>query len=284
VTKIAALLQAVGRLAVVGYRSAADIVAVSIRRAKLYLLQPIDYSWLAVVLQSVPLMFALWSIEVNPTRPGIAVTVLGLVAAFMAVRAEHMGNLEKVGWILVACALCYAEIQAINHDREENDRQQISLQAQENAKFANVLDQNQKEFDRTMKGMRGLGELSREAINEVTGGDSFAYVAPTDFGKGMQLTVFIHGENIVHGVMYQVIEGKPPYPFSLEETLLRGSFIRLGDMAPDRMAPIDSYFRTVDPSSGAFFHIKLVSLNGSFLKGYMSLYRMRCGRMTRIIA
>ena len=62
--------------------------------------------------------------------------------------------------------------------------------------------------------METLSKLSRQNIEEVTGGNDFLYfeivVIPID-GNGMSLTAYVKGTHTIRQVNYEMIEGRPPY-------------------------------------------------------------------------
>ncbi len=125
----------------------------------------------------------LWRIP----APGLAVTVLGVAAVIMAVRANRFTRAEEVLWIVIGIALCVVEIGAIRHDRMEVFEAQQKLRKEENEKFAALLEEGRKQFNATVaqsqtqftatmnRSSAIMGGIS-DSIKITTGGDSFAYI------------------------------------------------------------------------------------------------------------
>lgn len=236
--------------------------------------QRMDAVWKSTLFGWVPIAAALlalgwWYLYVP--SPGKAVAALAVAAAVMSLRPEAKG-LERSVWMLVLCGFLSLELRAIDKDRvEQNDAhaQEMERSRQSLQKIKDAIDTSianaKLDFAKTMKSMGQLVGISKEAVNEITGGDSFAFVRPIDFGFGTQLAIYIHGTHIVRDVMYQVNEGRPPYPIYASE-LLQPTHHRIGDVTPDRFVPIDDQFRRIDPVTGAFFTINIASLNGQFVE------------------
>lgn len=95
-------------------------------------LKSVPYSWTAFLIQvRFVILLALFWKCITPA-PGIAVTILGAVAAIMAVRGPHFKRGEELVWIAVAVLLCYFEIQAIRLDRATSERNHLrELRTQE---------------------------------------------------------------------------------------------------------------------------------------------------------
>lgn len=193
---------------------------------------------------------------------GTYISILALVAAVVTIWPPE-SHWSKAAWLLVFFSLTGLEISTLYRQREDDAVKEQAAKTEEDSRFAGILEHNQEEFDETMRRMQALGDLSTESVNEMTGGDSFAYAVAVNFGTGALLTIQVHGQYIVRNVLYEVMEGNPPSSPSLD-SLLKGTFIRLGDISPSRMIPIDSKPIAVDPTRGAFFLINTSSLNGTF--------------------
>src|SRR3990172_385969 len=84
-----------------------------------------------------------WFIHVPP--PGYAVAILGVVAIAMAVN-ESMHPGEKVVWMIIVFALLIVELRAIDKDRQENQRQQSEILAEETRNFKAIIEGSEKNF------------------------------------------------------------------------------------------------------------------------------------------
>jgi hypothetical protein len=80
--------------------------------------------------------------------PGVAVAVLGAVAAIMSLRPD-MKILEKAAWMLIVSALLYAEIRAIRQDRTNADRQALEDRQKQDESFKKIRDGQDADFKAT---------------------------------------------------------------------------------------------------------------------------------------
>jgi|SRR6185437_14214474 len=87
----------------------------------------------------------------SPT-PGVAVTVLGGVAAIMSIR--QLSSWEKFFWTAMVFALLYAEVHSINVDRKEQNRHQLEDRAAQEANFRKIRDQQNSDFEATASGLK----------------------------------------------------------------------------------------------------------------------------------
>jgi hypothetical protein len=92
-------------------------------------------------------------------EPGLAVTMLGLAAVVMAVRANRFTRAEEVIWIVIAVALCVVEIRAIRHDHSITESARSAAAAQEAKNFGDIgngirgsIRESQMQFQATMSG------------------------------------------------------------------------------------------------------------------------------------
>jgi len=107
-----------------------------------------------------------------PPSPGVAVAVLGFAAVIMAVRAEHFTTTEKVGWILIASAMLWAELLAIANDRAEHDRYQAEFSSRQIAEFKGLLGQGRGQIDQ----LTNVLVAAKDTLAFSSGGDSFPFV------------------------------------------------------------------------------------------------------------
>ena len=80
-------------------------------------------------------------------NPGIAISVLGVVAVVMSIRP--LSYWEKFFYIALVFALLYAEIHAITVDRNEQDRHQLEDRAAQDLSFKTVRDAQDADFQAT---------------------------------------------------------------------------------------------------------------------------------------
>ncbi|HWY71126.1 MAG TPA: hypothetical protein VNX88_20845 [Terriglobales bacterium] len=161
------------------------------------------------------ILFAYWLCK--QPEPGLAVTILGLAAVIMAIRAEHFTRTEEVIWIVVACALCVIEIRAIRHDREVAASEQAEVRKREEENFRTIasglqasIDNSRSQFAATMEQTKtvldkteSVSTLTKKNLENITGGESFAFVRPQveAAGKGpIGLVVWNRGNEVLTGV------------------------------------------------------------------------------------
>lgn len=97
-------------------------------RLRLLLLYPVPhYTRWGLYPQAIIVVACLYSYEFGYFIPTVAIGFLAVVAAIMAVRADHFTHGERVVYVLIAFALFFVEMQAVYRDRDEHDRQQAEL-------------------------------------------------------------------------------------------------------------------------------------------------------------
>ena len=143
---------------------------------------------------------AYWSIRIPAS--GEAVSLLGAVAVFMALRGEtkEIHGSEKIAWIIIVFCLLSVELRAIRKDRRDNEVQQATVLRDERGSFRGILDQGQRNFDTTIDKLVKTEEaendqfiallredrrlflhenlLAKDERDQLTGGDSYGVVMP----------------------------------------------------------------------------------------------------------
>jgi hypothetical protein len=119
-------------------------------------------------------------------EPGYAVTILGLAAVVMAVRANRFTRTEEIVWIVVAVALCFVEIRAIRHDRNVAAQDQAEARQKEEDNFRKIADgitnsiqESDRNFAQTMRRSDRIVAGVGDSVRTQTGGDSFAFITLT---------------------------------------------------------------------------------------------------------
>jgi hypothetical protein len=159
--------------------------------------------------------------------PGYAVAALGFMAAVMTIRT--MPHTQKVLCTLAIFALLVAELRAIKKDRDVSTREQSDARAKENAAFKAVADsfaKTESEFNSLHKRFDQSAQTSHDAredsrrqfdallnryrgmFNNITGGDSYAYLAVQEgdvSSSGMAVAICNPGKYILTGVTVQIV-------------------------------------------------------------------------------
>jgi len=242
--------------------------------------------WLGVFFIVAAALWITWWHYHTPA-PGKAVAALAVAAAIMSLRPEATG-IERSAWMLIIGAFLFVELRAIDKDRSENAREQQEAKTAEDARFAESLKQNQNEFKATMGRMEHLDELSRENIDEVTGGNDYIVVdiisVPVD-KDGVSLVAVTSGRHVIRGVRYSLNEGRPPYLPSdkqLNEIIAgrtpEGTIMgQLGEIVPAISTPV----RVMHPplSTGGYYNINVTAINGMTNEKLEVRIRAREGRV-----
>lgn len=153
----------------------------ALRRVVRFLYKPIPYSRAGAIIQGVFFIIVWVLVRWYSPAPGIAVALLGLAAVLMAVRQSVCTKIEQPIWIVIALLLCIVEIRAIDKDRARAEQEYETARAAEEQDFKRVLQQNQKEFVQTLGKLNGLADLSIDSLDQVTGGNSYPYIEPSEY-------------------------------------------------------------------------------------------------------
>jgi hypothetical protein len=169
--------------------------------------------WSGVALGSIATVVIAWLFSRIPP-PGIAVTLMGVVAAVMSLRTKATGT-EKAIWILIISALVVVEVTAIKKERFFSEQSEKIRAAEERQYFTTIgkeietnIGQSQKQFEETV----GLGQKQfnatltteknnlgrtlkglKETVDAATGGDGFCYavLVPPDGGNATVVSTVI---------------------------------------------------------------------------------------------
>ncbi len=218
--------------------------------------------------------------------PGWAISILGLGAVIVAVRSTHKMPLwEEICWIVIAFALCGAEMRTLYKDRADQEQASADARAAQTRNFLRIanglsesIKQSQQQFAETMS-------KSREAIAESTGGDSFCYV---DMGgwNGNELIA-----NIVQKGRYPLFRVDVTITdidaFNLElksKSGTLGSTSRRGFPTIDVLTrvslwrPLGTYLISPDEESRSF-NIEMFARNGAFVE-LLRIRKLKEGGLT----
>jgi hypothetical protein len=157
---------------------------------------------------------AIWT-HLHPQSPGYAIGLLALAAGIMSVRPQ-MQFLEKLAWVAILVTFTYQEMKAI----KQNDIENKAVRTSENDAFGHIVSdlkisiQNSKEqysqtvqhVDSVAATMQRVADLAKINLENVTGGNSYAYVFPTNVSNtGLQLlNIENTGSQILSGVNVEI--------------------------------------------------------------------------------
>lgn len=168
--------------------------------------------------------------------PGYSVTVMGVAAALMAARTKATGY-EKAGWMLLMFALLFVELRAIRKDRLGSEAKQAQAEKDLKQNFSDIgegIKVSIAESDRNFAATMGK---TNQVLENITGGDSFAYVSPQNFsGDRFAGVVWNNGEQALSGLTLTIAHTSEPD--------WGGAFFRpifIGTIGPHEYAPIPTF-------------------------------------------
>jgi hypothetical protein len=197
-----------------------------------------------------------------PVVPTAAISVLGVVAAFMTIRAlkpDSFSRGEQIVYIGIAFALLAIEMNAVYREQDRHNKEQADQRAME--------DKTRKEehhaFEVLIQSENKLVAKQEEMFGEITGAGSYLYMMPTapisSGGKTFEVTLLpqLIGVHPIHAVIVSVFGPRGSYTpinygdvFSHElERPREGKNIKFDD---DYNQPI-SFAVPISGSNGSFF-------------------------------
>jgi hypothetical protein len=186
--------------------------------------------------------------------------VLGVIVPWLFRPPEKMGRAEKALWTLVVFALFGLEIRTLYLDRDEHDAEQARERCQQLQSFQQIattlgaaittsqtqFDATMKRSDQIMKETMASNKTAKESLDNITGGDSYTYVA-AEIGAGppFQLSVWVHGKHGVHNVSAEIQQGFGGNPAAIQRQIqsVHGLSLGSGNFLPgitpisDRVGP-----------------------------------------------
>ena len=195
-------------------------------------MRQINYSRVAELFQAPFVGFVIYWFLFTPD-PNYAVTVLGVAAVVLAIRAlaKDFTPTEQVVWILLAIVLCVIEFRAIAKDHAEHDEREAAIRWQDDFNRK----QERRQFEELLRQGRGLfaqeQRLTTRTLNTITGGPSFAYL---EFNAtiGARIPVVVNGGQFpLSGVEARIVDLNRPLPTTIEGVRLQ-PILKVGDLAP----------------------------------------------------
>jgi hypothetical protein len=155
-----------------------------------------------------------------PQSPGISIGLLALVAGIMSVR-PNMHPAEKFAWVFILIAFTILEVLAIGRADQTSERTR-QAQILEFGKIASSLQtaisQGQVQYNSTITHVdtvltktQQAADTATEAVNTITGGDSFLvfYMVTEDRGG-----IAVNGKHAIHAAHVRIADA-----FDAQETL-----------------------------------------------------------------
>ena len=139
-----------------------------------------QYGRRALYTQAAVVIGAAYFLQSYPLIPGVAIGLLGFVAALMSL--EVFNARERLVWTIFIFALFMLEMRVIYADRTKFENEQAELRIKEDIarkserdSFAALLMQGKSLFENEER-------LSEKERNQITGGNTFCYL---DFARGV---------------------------------------------------------------------------------------------------
>ena len=222
---------------------------------------------------------ALWA-SFWPQSPGVSIGILALAAGIMSVRPQ-MRPAEKFAWVGLLITFAILEVVAIGR----SDRANEAIRDRQNDAFNVIADgleasikQSRTQYESTINHVNGVltttqsvGKLAQENLENVTGGNSYAYVAPTyRMRPTVTLRMYNHGGQILNGVILTIIEIQAPSPNGVVNPLPDTSpGIQMGTLPPYADVSVPQALTPhPDPKAGiAQYLILITEQNGTIIEG-----------------
>jgi hypothetical protein len=169
---------------------------------------------------------------------GYAVTVMGLVAALMTARTKASGY-EKAAWMLLMFGLLFVELKAIRKDRLDNEARQAQADKELKQNFSGIAEGIRTSIAESDRNVAVTMGKTNKVLNNITGGNSFAYVAPQNFyGDQFPGVVWNNGEQALSGLTLTIAHTSDPV-----EVWGAAFFqpIFIGTIGPHEHAPIPGF-------------------------------------------
>ena len=151
---------------------------------------------------------------------GICIGVLGFLGAIVPLTRTDIGRREKAVWTITFTIFLLLEILAIHLEDVKHEREQQFAQCENLRQFQDVAETlhrsiaiNQENYDSTIGHVDGVLKKTKEVsilaqsnLENVTGGDSFAYVYPKMQEGVYTFPLYIHNEGgqILTGITVKI--------------------------------------------------------------------------------
>lgn len=179
-----------------------------------------DYSWWGAAPQAVLVAACIDAFTIYLPPPGVAIGVLGFVAACMAVRSEHNWSIgEKIVWILLSFSLLIVELRSIYQDRNDYETRRMQAETEEQKARREEHESFNKLIDSGRSIFTNEQRIAKKTEGVLTGGDSYVVItASNPSGGGDTLTLIgqicprCKTKNSIPNATVQMVQIKPANP------------------------------------------------------------------------
>ena len=220
--------------------------------------------------------------------PGTYIAALAIVASFVALWPPKKRWTQAL-LLSICLLLTAAEIHNLHAIRVEHAEQQAQARQDEREAFKSIADsitnsisENQKVFEATLDRLKGLAAVTKDTVNEATGGDSFCFVDMGPIPEGLMAHLVQKGKYPLFDVRLNItdLNAVDSAVKSGAPNLLVGTrtFGTIDFLSRDLWQPLGVY--PVDPKEEyARYNISIFARNGSFTE-LLRLRRLKEGGWT----
>ncbi len=209
------------------------------------------------------MVFAIWLPKCLhwPFCPGIFIAVLAVIAAIVTFR-EKPKTWEKAAWTFIFLGLMSLEVWMMSIDRDANEARERAAEQTQLKGFTDIgegIKASIAESDRNFAATMGR---TNKVLDNITGGDSFAYVSPQNFsGDQFPGVVWNNGEQALSGLTLTIAHtSEPDWGWAFFKPIF------IGTIGPHEHAPIPNFIfqPKADPKTGQDnYWIMLSAQNGT---------------------
>jgi len=184
----------------------------------------------------------------------------------MAVRAEEQwSRTERFAWLFLAIVLGVSAIKATQSENDEHNRQFASIISglaktiqTSNEQFQETMNKNNAILDSTKKAV----DLSKKNLENITGGESFAFLRPQVGYSPVPLSIRNEGKNILTGVTVKIY-GQDSYDVNNPGKFLSVPQITIGTLHPKetRLIPGVNLTPSLDANGWDAYQIDISAQN-----------------------
>jgi len=220
--------------------------------------------------------------------PGTYIALLAIVAILVALWPQKKRWTQAL-LVSVSLLLIAAEIHNLHTSRIELNKEQAQARQAEREAFKSIADsitnsisENQKAFEATVESIKGLAAVTKDTVNEATGGDSFCFVDMGPIPEGLMAHLVQKGKYPVFDVRLNItdLNAVDSAIKSGAPSLLVGTrtFGTIDFLSRDLWQPLGVY--PIDPKEEYVrYNISIFARNGSFTE-LLRLRRLKEGGWT----
>jgi hypothetical protein len=211
------------------------------------------------------MIFAIWLPKcLNwPFCPGVFIAILAVLAAAVTFRKEPR-TWEKATWTLVFLGLMSLEVWMMSIDRDANEARERAAEQTQLKGFNAIGEGIKASISESNRNFVATIGKTNQILKNITGGDSFAYVAPQNFsGDQFAGVVWNKGDQALSGLTLTIAHTSDPI------AVWGAAFFKpifIGTIGPHGHAPIPDFLfqpRADEKTGQDNYWIMLSAQNGT---------------------